>query len=268
MEEVDYDTINKIREATGKKIMYAGGVSSQEDISRLAGLNVDCVIGMAYYRNKINLEESFASLLDFDKNSSLIPTIVKDEQGQVLMLAYSTGESLIKALRERKGIYYSRSRKKLWMKGEASGNTQELLRVNTDCDKDSLLFTVRQKDVACHTGAYSCFGDKEFSFGTLSSIIKSRRGTGSFSDRLIRDDKMLKEKILEEAKEVAEFKNIDNLRWEIADLLYFVSILMEKNNLSFKDIENELKARDSMKKLIKTTKLGRDYDKPVRIKSS
>src|SRR3989338_5002142 len=123
---------------------------------------------------KIKLDEAFVSLLDFSKNNGLIPTIVQDEQNQALMLAFSNEESLVKTLREGKATYYSRSRKRLWTKGETSGNCQEIFRVRYDCDRDTLLFTVNQKNIACHYGQYSCFGEKKFSFQELYDAVADR----------------------------------------------------------------------------------------------
>ncbi len=249
MEAVDFETIKKLRKLTDKKIMYAGGVSDSKEIIELEKLNTDCVIGMAYYKNKINLEESFVMLLNFEKNNGIIPTIVKDEYGQVLMLAYSTKESVLEALKTRKGMYYSRSRKKLWEKGETLGNTQELIRVETDCDRDTLIYTVKQKNFACHKGEYSCFSGKEFTMNSLMQIIRSKKGSGSFTGKIMEDEKYLNEKIMEEAMEVINFRDIENLKWEIVDLLYFVSVKMEKYGLDYKDIENELATRHSRKSL-------------------
>ena len=97
-------------------------------------------------------------MIDWKKMKGLLPTIVQEEKsGKVLMLAYSSKESLENALRERRGVYYSRSRKRLWVKGESSGNSQKLKKAFADCDSDALLFIVKQKGSACHTGKKSCF---------------------------------------------------------------------------------------------------------------
>ncbi|NTV22813.1 MAG: phosphoribosyl-ATP diphosphatase [Nanoarchaeota archaeon] len=254
MKGIDMPTAVELRKATGKKIMYAGGISSQEDAIMLQREKIDAVVGMAFYKKKIDLESCVVAMLDFSKG--LVPTIVKDTEGQTLMLAYSSEGSATKSLKERKGIYYSRSRKELWEKGKTSGNTQELVRVEIDCDGDTMIYTVRQRGVSCHNGTYSCFGDKRFSLRTLSEIIRSRAGTGTFTAKAIADPALLKEKIREEAKEVAEFKSRENLVWEVADLLYFVTILMEREGLTYDDIESELEVRNLMKNYIKTTKLG------------
>ena len=99
-----------------------------------------------------------AKNLDWKKCSGFVPTIVQEaETGKVLMLAYSNKGSLEKALETGQGWYYSRSRKRLWRKGEESGNTQGIVCIKADCDADTLLFVVKQKGNACHLGKKSCF---------------------------------------------------------------------------------------------------------------
>ena len=96
-------------------------------------------------------------MLRFDERG-LIPVVVQDaETKEVLMLAYANKEAIDKTLETGFAHYWSRSRKKLWMKGETSGNVQEVVEVRVDCDCDTILYVVRQKGVACHTGNYSCF---------------------------------------------------------------------------------------------------------------
>ncbi|MGT2711220.1 phosphoribosyl-AMP cyclohydrolase [Streptococcus oriscaviae] len=96
--------------------------------------------------------------LDFAKQGGLIPVIVTDhETGQVLMLAYMNQEAYHQTLTTKQMHYWSRSRQELWHKGATSGHYQEVVSIKTDCDKDTLLISVRQTGAACHTGAYSCF---------------------------------------------------------------------------------------------------------------
>ena len=87
----------------------------------------------------------------------LVPVVTQDEDGEVLMLAYADKEALRLTLQTKKAHYFSRSRRKLWIKGETSGNTQEVQEVLVDCDQDALLYRIKQKGVACHTGNRSCF---------------------------------------------------------------------------------------------------------------
>jgi len=188
----------------------------------------------------------FTQALDFQKLEGLIPTIVQDEHNQILMLAFSTQDSLTQALIQKKGIYYSRSRKSIWIKGETSGNYQMLNKVRYDCDQDALLFNVSQEGVACHLQRYSCFGNKEFELSDLYEIIQDRilnPVANSHTSKISKDERLIIEKIKEESNEVINYTNDENLVWEIADLLYFVMVLMAKKEIKLQDILNELWSR-------------------------
>lgn len=105
---------------------------------------------------KVNAE--LLNQIDFEKGNGLVPVVVQDETTKaVLMVAYANREALEKTLETGYAHYYSRSRGKLWKKGETSGNLQKVKEVFLDCDGDTLLYVVKQKGVACHTGEYSCF---------------------------------------------------------------------------------------------------------------
>jgi phosphoribosyl-AMP cyclohydrolase len=102
--------------------------------------------------------EDLLKKLDFKKGNGLIPVVVQDANSKkVLMLAYANEEALEKTLKTGYAHYWSRSRQKLWMKGETSGHTQKIKRIVADCDYDTLLYVVEQKGPACHTGAETCF---------------------------------------------------------------------------------------------------------------
>jgi len=204
--------------------------------------------------------------IDWKKMKGLVPTIVQDEKGQVLMLAYSSKESLLKTFRTGKATYYSRSRKELWTKGETSGNFQEIIDVRYDCDKDALLFTVKQKGVACCKGTYSCFGKKtsgfrapeiryfcggkKFSLNELYAVIEQRiasKAKDSYSYKLFKNPKLLNKKILEEANELIRAKNKKQVIWEASDLLYFTIAFLVKRGVNLKDIDNMLERRNNKK---------------------
>jgi phosphoribosyl-AMP cyclohydrolase len=96
--------------------------------------------------------------LDFEKGGGLIPVVAQDAtSGEILMLAYANREAVEKTLQTGYAHYYSRSRRRLWLKGEDSGNKQKVLKILVDCDLDALIYLVEQKGVACHTGNRSCF---------------------------------------------------------------------------------------------------------------
>jgi len=211
------------------------------------------------------------SKLKFDENG-LIPAVIVDaETGKVLMLAYMNEESLRISIKEGKTCFWSRSRKKLWRKGETSGNVQNILCIKTDCDEDSLVVTVRKEGPACHTGTDSCFfkevfyvepefvrpgerlveGVKEnFTLDTLFDIIEDRkknRKPGSYTTYLFDKglDKILK-KVGEESTEVIIAAKDGDKRetiYEVADLTYHLMVLMMEMGISPDDIKAELSKR-------------------------
>lgn len=243
----DIEAIKAIRSATTKELVAAGGISTVDEIVELQKLNVSTQLGMCIYTGKVSLEDAFVKCLDFEKRFGYLPTIVQDyDSKQVLTLAYSSPESVLQALKTGKGTYFSRSRKEIWVKGETSGNTQELVSARFDCDKDALLFFVRQKGNACHLGRYSCFGDKEFSVGELYNLLLDRKRLmpdNSFTTKLFKDDFFLKRKIMEEAFESVNFEQGDGLEWEAADLAYFMLTFMAKHDITPQDILNNLASR-------------------------
>jgi phosphoribosyl-ATP pyrophosphohydrolase len=186
--------------------------------------------------------------VDFAKGGGLVPTIVCDAiSGQPRMLAYSTRESLTSALQQEAGIYWSRSRERLWRKGETSGNTQRLVGVVADCDRDALIFYVEQSGPSCHLGAQSCFdGEVPFTWTALVERLRRRALTGdaaSYTRRLLSDESLLAEKLTEEAAELAEAQARDEVIWECADLLYFMTVKMQHAGIGIADVMVELKRR-------------------------
>ncbi|MFX0073917.1 MAG: bifunctional phosphoribosyl-AMP cyclohydrolase/phosphoribosyl-ATP diphosphatase HisIE [Candidatus Hermodarchaeota archaeon] len=193
------------------------------------------------------IDDSLLNILDFEKGSGLIPTIVQDQSNNVLMLAYSSKDSLKQTITTRRATYFSRSRNKLWIKGEESGNYQEVQKILFDCDNDALLFKIKQIGYACHKGTYSCFQEREFSLNVLYDIIIERIENStvseSYTKRLVEDNELLLSKIKEESLEVINFIDRENLIWEIADLTYFLLVLMAKKGITLQDILNELGRR-------------------------
>lgn len=240
---VDDELVKMLKKTSAKKITFAGGITTIEQIKLLEDSGLNSQIGMALYTGKIKLADSFVSLLDFDKNNGLVPTIVQDDKGQVLMMAFSSKESLMKTFDSGNANYYSRSRKRIWQKGETSQNTQELLKARYDCDRDTLLFTVKQAGFACHIGSYSCFSDMQPSISEIYRGIYEKAKNpviDSYTSDISKNEDSIKNKISEEAGEVVNYQNRDNLVWEIADLAYFTMILMAKNDISIQEIKNEL----------------------------
>ena len=243
----DMAAIKEIRNSTSKELVAAGGISDVDEIVELQKNNISTQLGMCIYTGKVELEEAFVKCLDFEKRFGYIPTIVQDvDTKQVLTLAYATAESVRLALKTGKGTYFSRSRKSIWVKGETSGNTQELVTARFDCDMDALLFMVRQKGNACHLGRYSCFGDKDFTVNELYNLLLDRKRLlpdKSFTTKLFKDEFYLKRKIMEEAFESVNYEQGDGLEWEAADLTYFMLTFMAMHNVTPQDILNNLASR-------------------------
>src|SRR5579872_3374631 len=153
--------------------------------------------------------------LDFDKGAGLMPAVVQHAQtGAVLMVGYMNREALRETLARRRVVFYSRSKERLWEKGETSGHTLELLDLRADCDRDSLLVTALPRGPVCHTGTATCFGDEALSQGerlaflaTLQGVIEQRIADspqGSYTARLFaQGPKRLAQKVGEEGVEVA-----------------------------------------------------------------
>ncbi len=161
------------------RITAAGGITTAEDIAALDRLGADAQVGMAIYSGRLSLGEAIAAPLSRAVEGRFWPTVVCDESGRTLGLVWSARESLALAVAERRGIYWSRSRDALWIKGETSGDTQALLRVDLDCDRDTLRFTVRQRGRGfCHRGTPSCWPG-EFRLEDLERTIRRRMGEGT-----------------------------------------------------------------------------------------
>lgn len=246
---IDMAAVREAKERLKRPVTVAGGIAATDEIVEISKLGLDVQVGMALYTGRIDLAEAVIGAVKFD-SAGLVPIITQDVSGKVLMLAYGNRESLKRALSEGKGIYYSRSRQEIWEKGLTSGSTQELIACRVDCDRDTLLFTVKQTQGACHSGSYSCFGaaaaHKSFSLQDLFETLRQRKENppeGSYSATLLKDRDKLSKKLMEEAFEVVSFKSRENLRWEIADLLYFVSLLAVDEGLDWKEIEQELGGR-------------------------
>ncbi len=191
---------------------------------------------------------------DLKFSNGLIPAIVRDATtGEVLTLAYMNEESLRKTEESGETWFWSRSRNELWHKGATSGNTQHVVHIAADCDRDALIVSVEPAGPACHNGTTSCFDDvppPALDLEGLMRILQSRyeeRPEGSYTAYLFNEgrDKILK-KIGEEATEVviaAKGQGNERLVSEIADLVYHLSVLMVDAGATWKDVGAELKKR-------------------------
>jgi phosphoribosyl-ATP pyrophosphohydrolase/phosphoribosyl-AMP cyclohydrolase len=205
-------------------------------------------------------------------SDGLIPAIITDSSdGAVLMLGYMNAESLGITLEKKKVCFFSRSRQKLWLKGETSGNFLNVVSIKTDCDADTLLITAKPDGPTCHTGARSCFfediyGDEDaeqaFCLDDLMKLIEGRKTNpkeGSYTTYLFEKgiDKILK-KVGEECTEVIiAGKGGDRAEaiFEIADLTYHVMVMMTEMGISIDEVRAELASRHVVDKKIKQEKM-------------
>ncbi|TNE91708.1 MAG: histidinol dehydrogenase [Deltaproteobacteria bacterium] len=239
------DQVEALVAAAGKaRVTIAGGITTVDEVAALDRLGAEAQVGMALYSGRMDLGEAFAAPLVSDRPDGLFPTVVTDERGVALGLCYSSRESLAEALRTGTGVYQSRKRG-LWRKGETSGNTQKLLRVRVDCDRDALAFEVRQAGAFCHLETRSCFGPDR-GFGQLERTLASRVSdapVGSYTRRLLDDPVLLGKKLVEEAKELAEAETVEDVAWEAADVAYFAAVAMARAGVTFADVEAVLDRR-------------------------
>lgn len=239
-----------------------GGVAA----SLSTGPVQDCMAIKQDLKNKgINMDtfESAIPWSSFKLNSDgLIPVIVQDyKTDQVLMMAYMNEEAYEATLHSGKMTYFSRSRQSLWVKGETSGNTQYVKSLRLDCDNDTILAKVRQVGPACHTGSRTCFfqplAEKEYQdtnplkvFEDVFHVILDRKvhpKEGSYTNYLFDKgiDKILK-KVGEEATEIiiaAKNPDPEEIKYEIADFLYHVMVLMAEKGVTWEEITEELANR-------------------------
>lgn len=192
----------------------------------------------------------------------LVPVIVQDIYSKdVLMLAYANKEAVSKTIETKKAHYFSRSRNKLWLKGETSGNQQEVRDILFDCDNDTLIYLVVQNGVACHTGNKTCFftslwdkkisnTDKVMILREVYNVVLDRKNDpkeGSYTNYLFEKgiDKILK-KVGEESSETiiaAKNNKPDEIASEMADLLYHLIVMLVDRGMTFDDVLKELENR-------------------------
>ncbi|MDE1820525.1 MAG: bifunctional phosphoribosyl-AMP cyclohydrolase/phosphoribosyl-ATP diphosphatase HisIE [Euryarchaeota archaeon] len=201
--------------------------------------------------------EGRASRPDF-QDGTLLPTVVQDvRDGTVLMVAYSRADSWREMLRTGKLTLFSRSRARIWTKGESSGNTAKVVAVGVDCDRDALLVKVLPRGPMCHTGTRSCFGEtlplEDLQVAPqvrrLEELINTRRrkaSRGSYTRKLLRDETMRLKKVGEEASELlvaAAQRDRRQVVWEAADLLYHTTVLLRAAGVGWDQVHDELSRR-------------------------
>ncbi len=235
-----------VRAAGGARVTAAGGITTAADIAELDRMGADSQVGMALYTGNLALGEAIAAPLTKPLRGDVWPTVVCDEAGHTLGLVWSTRQSLARAVAERRGIYWSRSRQSLWVKGETSGNAQQLVRVDLDCDRDALRFTVRQSGAGfCHLNRRSCW-PSEFDLSDLERTLADRIARPipeSGTTRLLADPGLLGEKLREEADELAEAETTGDVVRETADVFYMALVALARGGGTLADVRAELARR-------------------------
>ncbi|HOT62150.1 MAG TPA: bifunctional phosphoribosyl-AMP cyclohydrolase/phosphoribosyl-ATP diphosphatase HisIE, partial [Treponemataceae bacterium] len=246
MTGIDMALVKRLREAVKCRLVVAGGVSTLDEVVALERLGCDVQLGMALYTGKVALKDAFVECLNWDK-VDLVPIVAQADTGETLMVGYANREAFEKTFATGKLTFWSRTRSVLWTKGERSGNTLDVVRLRVDCDRDTVLATVRPNGPVCHTGAWTCFqttADRPYSLAYLQSVIADRFANpkpGSYTATLTPE--RVREKIEEEAEELIEAEGKDEVVWEVADLLYFMNVLMHREGVSWKDVLDELDRR-------------------------
>ncbi|MEY8760095.1 bifunctional phosphoribosyl-AMP cyclohydrolase/phosphoribosyl-ATP diphosphatase HisIE [Chryseobacterium tongliaoense] len=192
-------------------------------------------------------------MIDFNKTNGLVPVIIQDNRTlQVLMLGYMNEEAFEKTKREGVVTFFSRSKNRLWTKGEESGNFLTVKSIDIDCDQDTILIKAVPRNIVCHTGSFSCFGEKDVKgfLYELEDTVSSRideKTEGSYTYSLYKKGiNKMAQKVGEEAVELvieAKDQNDELFKNEAADLMYHFLILLKAKGFSLEDIEKVLKNR-------------------------
>jgi len=250
MDGFDFQAVVAAVHAAGDaRVTAAGGITTTIEIAELDRIGADAQVGMALYTGRLTLGAAVAAPLAQPVENGgrgVWPTVVCDEWGRALGLVWSTPESLARAVEERRGVYWSRSRQALWVKGETSGNTQQLLRVDLDCDRDALRFSVRQHGAGfCHLERPACW-PTEFALDDLERTVAERAAhpdPGSRTNKLLGDPALLAAKLREEAAELAKAETPGEVVHETADLLYMALVALVRGGGSLAEVRAELARR-------------------------
>lgn len=240
----------------GASLLVVGSASQLEQWPAVPGDRIELESELTDVHESSELDTNSGTIADFliaklksDRPDGMWPTVICDQLGIALGLAYSNEASLRHAIETRNGTYWSRSRNELWIKGATSGATQKLLGIRVDCDSDCLRFTVVQGPPGfCHKKTHTCFGE-ERSIATVVLRLAERIESSnekSFTRRLATDAALLEKKLLEEAKELSDASREDDryeVAWETADVFYFSLVAMLKKGVGLDEVYAELARR-------------------------
>ncbi|KAG2199448.1 hypothetical protein INT47_011560 [Mucor saturninus] len=254
----DFSVLSEFAKQTKSCLLGHGGEKSVavqvsnvtiESIAELQTQNLDVIVPASRLTvnvddksDKLNIAEAFLATAKTDRPDGLYTTMVVDEFNKALGLVYSSKQSVAESIRLGQGVYQSRGRG-LWHKGLTSGATQTLKHIDYDCDGDALRFVVEQHGAGfCHLNTRTCFGH-DSGITALEKTLKERKNNapaGSYTARLFNDPKLLRAKIMEEAEELCDATDKDEVAWEAADLIYFALTKCVSAGVSLADIEKNL----------------------------
>ena len=201
-----------------------------------------------------------ADNIDFEKLNGLVPAIIVDHTtNQVLMLGFMNKDSLNQTIEKQKVVFFSRTKNKIWMKGETSGNYLNVVSINTDCDNDTLLIYAKPEGPTCHTGAYSCFAEVDKNnilfLNYLFDLVKDRKiklPENSYTTKLFqKGSNRIIQKVGEEAIETviaAKNKDKEEIINESSDLIFHLFVMLADQGIEFSEIISNLQKRHSDKK--------------------
>ncbi len=199
-------------------------------------------------------------IIDFEKQNGLVPAIIVDvATDKVLMLGYMNKESLTQTIEKQKVVFFSRTKNKLWLKGETSGNYLNVVSINTDCDNDTLLIYAKPEGPTCHTGLYSCFSNVDKNniqfLSYLFELIKDRKAKmpeNSYTTKLFQKGaNRIIQKVGEEAIETviaAKNKDKEELINEVSDLFFHLFVMLADQQVELSEITSNLQKRHSKSK--------------------
>lgn len=228
-----------------EKIYIAGGITTLDDLEYLWSFSrVIPQLGSAIWKEKLSIGHIFNSMIDFD-DQGLVSAVIQDINGLVKGLCYLNRQAIEKTCEERKLYRYSRKFNRILMKGETSGNIQNIIQINIDCDSDALLITVDSKKPFCHSGDHTCFNSQISIKGNLAVLadhVKMKIDSDSYSGKMQRNPQLALVKVMEEFWEVM-VSHQENQVSECSDLLVHFIMYLNGIGVSLQDIFNELNAR-------------------------
>ena len=198
--------------------------------------------------------------IDFKKLGGIIPAIIVDHTtNQVLMLGFMNKEALLQTIDKQKVVFFSRTKNRLWLKGETSGNYLNVISINSDCDNDSLLIVTEPEGPTCHTGSYSCFAEIDENnilfLDYLFKLVKKRKidlPENSYTTKLFKEGKdRIIQKVGEESVETiiaAKNRDKDEIVNEVSDLVFHLMVMLAEQGIEFSEIITNLQKRHTVKK--------------------